>query len=334
MTRTLTRTAIAVLAGAVALSLGACSSPQTSTTSAAPTTVGIAMQPWIGYGPWYIAKDQGFDVQNGVSLDLVTFTTDADAAAAFTSGKVVGANSAINSLGHLVHAGQEHTIVMLEDVSTTADAILAGSGVDSIADLKGKKVAFEAATTSDLLLRYALSTAGLTTDDITVVPTPAANAGAALLSGSVDAAVTYEPYISAAVAQGKDVKLLYTAGEKPGLIADVFTVNTPWAKENPDTVKSLLRAWDAAVAYLKENPDEGHAIIAEAVGASVEDLETSFEGVQIYTLDESNTYLAGDFASTAREINKIQVDSGDTDVTGVDLPSLVDTSHGVEAAKK
>ena len=44
--------------------------------------------------------------------------------------------------------------MLLEDLSTKADAILAGPGVNTIKDLKGKKVAYEEGTTSDILLRY------------------------------------------------------------------------------------------------------------------------------------------------------------------------------------
>ncbi|MBK8051338.1 MAG: ABC transporter substrate-binding protein [Anaerolineales bacterium] len=101
------------------------------------------------------------------------------------------------------------------------------------------------------------------------------------MAGQVDAAVTYEPYISAAIAQNNQIKPIYTAAAKPGLISDVLAVRTQFAQENPETMKKLLQVWDEALAYLNENPDQG-AIIATAVGSSAEELATAFDGVHLF----------------------------------------------------
>ena len=101
----------------------------------------------------------------------------------------------------MVAAGLPVKIVTLLDFSLSADAIVAGKDIASVADLKGKQVAFEEGTTSDILLNYALASHGMTLADIEPVPMPAADAGSALIAGRVPAAVTYEPYISAARAQ-------------------------------------------------------------------------------------------------------------------------------------
>ncbi|WAH61722.1 ABC transporter substrate-binding protein (plasmid) [Pseudomonas silvicola] len=70
--------------------------------------------------------------------------------------------------------------------------------VGSVKELKGKQVAYEEGTTSDILLRSALASAGLSFSDIKPVPMPAASAGSAILAGRVPVAVTYEPYLSVA----------------------------------------------------------------------------------------------------------------------------------------
>ena len=165
----------------MAVAVAACGSSSTSgggestgaaTSQAAElTTVGMGTQPWIGYGPWEIAKAQGFDKAHGIDLQLSTFTTDADVTSAFASNKIVATNAASITVGRLLDKYPDQAIVLVEDISTSADAIIAGPSVASVADLKGKKVAYEEGSTSDLLLRYALGTAGLTMEDITAVPT-------------------------------------------------------------------------------------------------------------------------------------------------------------------
>lgn len=326
----------------VLVAVGACGSSSStdaggdsggSTSQAAElTVVGMGTQPWIGYGPWDIAKAKGFDKAHGIDLQLSTFTTDADVTAAFASNKIVATNAATITVGRLLDKYQDQKIVLVEDISTTADAIIAGPAVATVADLKGKKVAYEEGSTSDLLLRYALGTVGLTMDDITAVPTPAANAGAALISGGVDAAVTYEPYIAGTVATDPAIKVIYTAGEKTGLISDVLTVQGTWAKDNPKAVEGLLAAWNDAIAFLRENPQEGQEIIAKAVGANVADLGSTFAGVQYFDVAESTEYLLGEFGPTSVEVFAILDAAGDPTAKGIDLMNVVDSTYGQAVA--
>ena len=81
-------------------------------------------------------------------------------------------------------------------------------------------------------------------------------------------AVTYEPYLTVAMAQNKDVKLLFTAGEDPGLISDVLVVRDDVIKSRPGQVLALIKSWDAALKAYNADTPEGRAIIAKAVGSS------------------------------------------------------------------
>jgi ABC-type nitrate/sulfonate/bicarbonate transport system substrate-binding protein len=240
-------TSIAVLAASFAFVAAACSS---SGSTAAPTTAAteapsaaateapsasagavactpeagtfrMGTEPWLGYGPWWVAEDKELFAQNGLDVKVSSFTTDDEINAALAAGQIDGANIATHTAMRLAQAGTPLTAVLVLDQSNTADAALAAAPVASIADLKGKKVAYEEGTTSDILLRYALSQNGMTIDDIVKVPTSAADAGTAAIAKRVDAAVTYEPYLTAALQQDPSFKLIYTADEKPGLISDV-----------------------------------------------------------------------------------------------------------------
>jgi NitT/TauT family transport system substrate-binding protein len=224
-------------------------------------------------------------------------------------------------------------VVALLDVSTTADAIIADDTVATVADLKGKPVAYEEGTTSDILLNYALAQVGMSTADIQRVPMPAADAGAALIGGRVPVAVTYEPYLSLAMLQDPGVKLLFTAGENPGLISDVLVVREQVLEERPGQVAALLRAWDQAYAAYQDNMEEGRAIIAEAVGATPEDLATAFEGVEFYSLADNREQLTGAYAhevapevaAAAREAGLLTED--------VDFDAMID-GRFVDAASR
>ncbi|WP_283193105.1 ABC transporter substrate-binding protein [Rhizobium sp. AN80A] len=259
-------------------------------------TFKLGIEPWLGYGQWHVAASKGLFKKAGLEeVELVNFTEDKDLNAALASGQLDAANIATHTAMGMVAAGLPVKIVSLLDFSLTADAILAGSDINSVADLKGKSVAYEEGTTSDILLNYALAANGMTIDDITRVPMPAADAGSALIAGRVPVAVTYEPYISTARAQDKAIKLLFEAGKDPGLVSDVLVVREDVLKSKPGQVLAMLKAWDAALADYKANTAEDRAIIAKAVGASPEDLATAFDGVQYYTTAEASKAFAGEF---------------------------------------
>jgi NitT/TauT family transport system substrate-binding protein len=222
-------------------------------------------------------------------------------------------------------AGLPIKIAALLDVSMTADAIITAGGVGSVADLKGKQVAFEEGTTSDILLNYALAANGMSIADIEKVPMPAADAGSALLAERVPVAVTYEPYISLAKANSDKVTLLYSAGENPGLISDVFIVRDEFVAEKPGQIVALLKSWQAALDDYKANTEEGRAIIAEAVGAKPEELSTAFDGVVYYSLAENKTQLTGDFLNKVVPEVKAAATKAGLLTQDIDLGQLIDS---------
>ena len=288
---------------AAALAIGLLSSALAHAADAIPTTpeagsFKLGIEPWLGYGQWDIADSKGLFKANGLSdVQIVNFSEDKDINAALASGQLDAANIATHTAMGMVAAGLPVKIVLLLDVSMTADAIIAGKDVNTIADLKGKQVAFEEGTTSDILLKYALAKNGMSVSDIQPVPMPAADAGSALIAGKVPVAVTYEPYLTAAKAQNKDIKLIFSAGIDPGLISDVLVVRDDVIKSRPGQVLAMVKSWDAALSAYKADTPGGRAIIAKAVGSNVDDLNTAFDGVRYYSLAENKDALTGDFST-------------------------------------
>lgn len=228
-------------------------------------TFRLGIEPWLGYGLWHVAKAKNMFAKHGLAdVELVNFTEDKDINAALASGQLDGANIATHTAMAMAAAGLPVKIVMLLDVSMSADAIIAGNGIGSVNDLKGKQIAYEEGTTSDILLNYALRANGMTLADVQPVPMPAADAGSALIAGRVPAAVTYEPYLTVARNQDKTVKLLFTAGKDPGLVSDVLVVRDSVAdsKPGPHGGIVLTRDLDAAIGFVNAYAPEHLEILA------------------------------------------------------------------------
>ncbi|TML67155.1 MAG: transporter substrate-binding domain-containing protein [Actinobacteria bacterium] len=294
--------AAAVVATAASIGAVASTAAQTTRASASPTVIKMGIEPWIGYGPWWIVISKGYDRKHGVQIKSSTFTTDADINTAFAAHRIDAENLATHTGVRFLGSGVKLKFVLFEDVSLTADAILAGPNIRSVKDLKGKKVAYEEGTTSDLLLRYALAKNGMSIKDIKVVPIPAADAGAAAIAGKVDAAVTYEPYLTAALKQGKGFHLIYTAGKRPGIISDLLAVNPDFARAHPDAIVGALRAWGDAMRFYRSHTGEAQAIIAKNVGAKPADLKESFRGVELYDLKQSVAFMKSKWLPLAAQV--------------------------------
>jgi NitT/TauT family transport system substrate-binding protein len=347
------RALLVILAVAVgAFALAACGSDDDSSTGTAGTagsdttaaasgtpaqpesgTFRMGIEPWLGYGPWRIAESEGIFEDNGLDVEITNFETDDQINAAFAAGKLDGTNIATHTALRFAASGLPIKIVLLEDQSLEADAILAHSDVGSIQDLAGKSVAFEEGTTSDILLSYALAQNDMTKSDIKVVPLAAANAGAAFIAGKVDAAVTYEPYLTTALKEDPGAKLLYTAGEDPGLVSDVFVVSQDTLDQKPGQIAALVKSWGQAVDAYNADKPASQAIIEKSVGADPGDLKTAFKGVKFYSLAENRDELGGAFADQVLEdVKQSATDAGLLE-GDVDAKSLIVASFVDEAAK-
>ncbi|MEP7453442.1 ABC transporter substrate-binding protein [Phyllobacterium sp. SB3] len=292
-----------------------------SLSAANAETVKLGLQPWLGYGPLWVAEEKGFFKKHDVDVVLTTFNWDQDMTAALASGNLNVIASATNGMITNYNQKVDQKGFLIMDLSFEADAIIAGKDISSIKDLKGKKVAFEAGATSDLLINYALKENGMTIADLEHVPMGASEAGLALIADRVDAAVSYEPYISTALAQGDGNKVIYTAAEKPGLIGDMLTASSEWINANPKDVQGLILAWDDAINFIRSNPEEGKAIIAKAVGSPTAEFEPAFKGVRLYNVKENVEALKGEFQASLQTVGEILHATNPDNIKTVPVPA-------------
>lgn len=275
----------------------------TAGANAEPIRLGLDV--WLGYGPLWVADEMGYFERHGVDVELKVIQLDKGMRPALGNGDIDVAASPTNGLILEVNRGIDQKAFLILDTSLQADAILAGPDLERIADLRGKSIAYETGTTSDLLLGYALKANGMSFADIEAVPMAASEAGPALASGKVEVAVTYEPYISATLAKNDTIKVVYSAAEKPGLISDVLAAAPDWIKTHHEEVQGIIRAWNDAVKFVRESPGEGLRIMARAIDRPIEEIRPAFAGLRLYTVEENVEFLDGTFQATIADIGEI-----------------------------
>lgn len=334
--------AAAVALAAMTVGFAACGggSSDTAGTDAnggSTETFNLGLTQWIGYAPFIIADDKGFYQDFGLDVNTRFFGTEDQRNTALGGGKLDGASSMGTQALVLADAGIPVKIVQVQDVSMTADAILAGPGIDSVSDLAGKKVAYEpGGGSSELVFLDALKLNGMTPDDVEGVPIAASDSAAALIAGKVDAAVTYEPYISEAVATGSTsgIKKIFTAGDDPGLVADVLVVPESVTTDKSDALTNLLRGWDEGLNFYDQDTKAGQAITAASFGVKPEDLASSFDGVKFYDSAQSADLLNGKYLEILSKLNEFAVEAGmiSDELDQETLESMIDPSFSEAAA--
>jgi len=194
--------------------------------------------------------------------------------------------------GFFTKRGVDVDMITIEDVHARIAALEAGQ-IDAIADLEGKVVAFEEGEVSQFYLNVLLKEAGLSQDDIEVVGLTAEDANRAFLLQEVDAAVTWEPWLT----EGKQAEhghLLTDSSDRPGLIIDVVFTKPSVLDARRDEFAALAHAWFEAVDYVQANPDEGREIMARGVGGWLEDsavFAKALAGVRFYDSDRMQEYF-------------------------------------------
>jgi NitT/TauT family transport system substrate-binding protein len=249
---------------------------------------------WVGYGPLFVAAEKGFFAKEGVEVELIQIEDDTATLAALFAGQIDALATATQTAVSSNEPDEEALacVLMLDD-SRGGDGILATNDIQTIADLKGKSVAFGHRSASQFYVNVLLKEVGLSEADIEAVDLRSDAAAEAFMMREVDAAVTWEPYLS----QGRNVAhghLLTDSSERPGLIGDCLATKASIFSERKGEFQAVARAWDAAVRYVEAHPAEANEIMARDMGDWLEDpavFAQMLRGVGLYDADENRDYF-------------------------------------------
>lgn len=298
-------------------------------------TIKVATFTWAGYAPIALAKEKGFF--EGVSVDLRTIEDTPARRSALSAGQVDASVDILDSFVCARAAGMPASVVLKLDDSNGGDGIVALKDIKTIKDLKGRTVAFPKDQPSHLLLLTLLDREGMSMKDIEARPTNEADAAAtAFIARRVDAAVTWEPWLSKA-AQEERAHVLATSKETPGLIVDVFTVHDDFLRDHPETVKAFERGWFKAIQFWKDNPKEANEILARVMSIKPREFEQLVAGIKYGDLESNRKFFtaaAGEesaFSKAVKHASKMWVREG-VSKKAVD-PGSIDGSSTVLSLK-
>jgi NitT/TauT family transport system substrate-binding protein len=245
-----------------------------------PVTLGVVT--WIGYGPIYCAAAEGFYKKHGLDVKLVNFSDNSVMAGALQSGQIDASTLTYDQVIAANARGWKLKVVMPVDYSVGGDAILATAKIQTVRDLKGRKVAFMAASPSDFLLGYALAREGLSERDVSPVNTTPEGVVGIMAGGSTDAGVTYEPSVSviAKAGGGKRFHVLMSSRDARGMITDVLVLKDGALAANPRLADGLIRGTLDGLAFMGADPGKAVDIIAKRLEISPAEVRDQLQNIE------------------------------------------------------
>lgn len=264
-----------------------------ATARAATPVLRVGFDSWVGFAGVFAAVDRGFFEKEGVAVELRSFPGPTDTIPPTIAGDLdIALTTPDNVMS--VDAGQKADLVTIDviDVSVGADAVVAKNEVTDIAGLRHRKIAVTFGQCNELLLLEALARSGLKQSDVTLVNMDADAAGAAFIAGRLDAAVTWEPWLTQVTSSGKG-HILFSSKSAPNIIYDSAAVTRKFAAGHKREIEAFIRGVDAGVAYLRSHPEDTYEIVAKALAIKPADVALMLKGVKVFDLDD-NRGLFGD----------------------------------------
>ena len=248
----------------------------------------IAYSDWPGWVAWDIAKEKGFFEKHGVDVELLWFEYVASMDA-FAAGKADAVCVANGDSVVLNATGARNIMILVNDYSNGNDKIVARPGINSIKDLKGKKVGVEIGFLSHSLLIKALQDNGMTESDVELVNMPTHQAAQVLASGDVDAIVAWQPHSGMALKALEGSTAIYTTADSPGLIYDTLAVAPGSILKRKADWEKVAAAWYDVIDYMADpaNKEEALKILSARVGLTPEEYEPFLAGTRMLTKDEA-----------------------------------------------
>ncbi len=255
----------ALVCGALAMLAGA-------STVQAQETVNYGVQP--ATMPIYIAKAIGLlepiEKKHNIKVVLRSFASGAPENQAMAAGELQMASAGMGP-AVIASARLPATLVAITILEQTAIIVPIDSTLKSVAELKGKRVAFPGEGTQQYpLLVKALADVGLKISDIQLFKTDGSQVPTLLQNKSVDAGITWDPHVSNALAAGHSKVLMKAEKILPIMqghyIGNGEYVHNDFLKRRPEVVQDLITANVRAIDFILKEPKGAAKLWAKEIG--------------------------------------------------------------------
>ena len=270
MSRRIAKSLVLGSAVATAMMLSACGSKQED------VTLNIGFQK---YGVLPIVKAQGSLEEalkaQGVTVKWVEFPAGPQLLEGLNVGSVVFGESGEAPPIFAQAANSNLVYIANQPASPLGEALVVqkDSTIQSVADLKGKRIALNKGSNVHYLLLKILEKNNLTLQDIEVVYLPPSDARAAFERGAVDAWVIWDPFLAAAEHQIGARALV--SGENLVSNHQFYLADRKFAQENPEVLNTVVNTLNTTTQWVKAHQADAAKLLEKPTGLEFEILNKS-----------------------------------------------------------
>ncbi len=298
------RNTVAIASGVLAASIFALGS-----AGAQDAKVSIGISGWTGFAPLTLAKEAGIFKKNGLDVTIKKIP-QASRHLALLSGDIQCAATTVETWVVWNANGVPTKQIFQLDKSYGADGMVVRNTIGKIADLKGKSVLASAPGTAPYFtLAWMLKKNGLSVKDVTVVNMEPGPAAQAFIAGQMDAAMTYEPYLSAVREAPQAGKIIATTLDYP-MIMDTFGCTNDFIAKNDKIAKALADSYFEAIDMIAKDPAKSNTIMGADVKQTGEVFAKSSAYLRWQDKAANKAFFAGPHAAFSNEAADLLLELG------------------------
>ena len=313
-----------VMAMLLLASLAACDKPPSP-----PLVFGANI--WSGYEPVYLARE--LDYYDPAKVHLAEYSNASEVIRAFRNQLIQAAGVTLDEALLLQQDIPDLRIILIFDYSNGADVVLGRKEFRTLQQLKGRRIGVENTALGAYFLSLALGSAGMTPEQVNIVPLSVDEHASAFHEHAVDAVVTFEP-MRTHLLQHDHANQLFDSSRVPGKIVDVLVTRKEYMERYPDELRTLVQGWAKALAYMQTDPEQSMRIMAMREGVSAQEFKEALTGITFTDLAQNRSLLASGGVGFEGNVESMQEYLLQKRLlrTRTDIKALVDASLIAESA--
>lgn len=239
----------------------------------------------------------------GYKVEVIPFESPTDGKNAVLTGTV---DTCIHGIAaFILGAAAGEPVVIVANANNRGMVIMAGvnTGIKTVKDLKGKKVAIFPGSTQEAVILERLRMEGMSLKDIQPIRLSFSDMAAALARGDIDAYVGAEPAGGISLANKTGVLVEYPYSTPIGSLNMILSASQKQVKENPERIKMVVEMHKKAVDYAMAHPAEIAEMAVQKLGQKRESVDLAVPNVELaWKLDST-------FMTRAKAYTQIMFDN-------------------------
>lgn len=249
----------------------------------------VSAHDWPGYELLYLASSLNFYDRGNIRL--IDSPSASETSRALRNGTIEAGAVTLDEALTLLQDNVDIRVAMVFDASHGADVLITRNHILHLADLKGKRIGAEVNAVGAYMLDAALRKAGLTVNDITLIPINADSHLQAWKTFALDGIVTFEPVKSALLFQKNHV--LFDSRGLPLPLLDVLVIRKEALDSHAQAVKDLMTGYYKALKVWQAQPERANRMMAERLQLPEREVVALFKGIKLYTLADNTAMFKG-----------------------------------------